>query len=276
MAMEGYYKVEDGTEIYVESDLVDEPVANLIINHGFAEHCSRYDYVAEEFNSRSISVYRYDLRGHGRTKSKQGHVDSFFDFTKDLDQLVDKIKEDDPNTPLFMLGHSMGGFISCLYGIDHKDKLRGQIFSGPAVLKANQVKGLKGTFLGLVSRFLPKLMIRNVLTDDICSDRRVVADYMEDPMILSHATAKLLNEFQIKGVGYIEENIGRYDYPCFISHGEKDNIISKDASVFLYNSISSKDKEIKIYDDLFHEILNEKNKDEIIKDMSNWIYDRLD
>lgn len=274
--MKDYFKVKDGTEIYIEKDLVENPIANLIINHGFAEHCSRYDYVAKEFNKKNISVYRYDLRGHGRTRSKKGHIDSFFDFVEDVDELVDEIIKEAPDTPLFMLGHSMGGFITCLYGIEHKDKLKGQIFSGPGVLKANQVKGIKGSVLTMISKFMPNKMIKNVLTDDICSDREVVDEYMKDPMILKHATANLLNEFQIKGVNYIKENIDQYEYPCFITHGEKDNIISKDASIFLYNSISSKDKQIKIYDDLYHEILNEKIKDDIIKDMSNWIYDKVD
>lgn len=274
--MENYFRVKDGTEIFIKSDLVEEPVANLIINHGFAEHCDRYDYVAEEFNKKNISVYRYDLRGHGRTKSKKGDIDSFFDFIEDLDILVDEILDKDPATPLFMLGHSMGGFITCLYGIEHKEKLAGQIFSGPGVIKANQVKGIKGTILSLLARVMPNFKIRNALTDDVCSDKEVVDEYMNDPMILTHATARFLNEFQIKGVNYIEENIKEYDYPCFISHGEKDNIISKEASIFLYNSISSKDKEVKIYDDLYHEILNEKNKDEIINDMSNWIYNQID
>lgn len=273
--MKGYFKLEDGTEIYVESDIVENPVANLIINHGFAEHSSRYDYVAQEFNKKNISVYRYDLRGHGRTRTEKGHIDNFFEFAEDLDELVDHIRLKSGSVPLFMLGHSMGGFITCLYGILYRDKLSGQIFSGAGVLKANQVKGIKGWLLKIISKISPRARIKNVLTDDICSDREVVDDYMEDPMILTHASSSLLHEFQIKGVDYIRENISEYEYPCFITHGEKDNIIPKDASVFLYNNISSKDKEIKIYDDLYHEILNEKNRDEVINDMSNWIYDKL-
>ena len=273
--MEEYIKLRDGIEVYFKKDLVENPVAKVLINHGFAEHCRRYDYVAKKLNEQNISVYRYDLRGHGRTKSKKGYIDSYMDFIEDADELVDLVNKENSDLPLFMLGHSMGGFITAAYGIIHPEKLEGQIFSGPAVIVANQAKGIKGKALGLASLIFPRVKIRNVLSTDICRDKKVVEDYLEDSNNISHASLKLLYEFQIKGVNFIKDNIEKYDYPCFISHGEDDKIISKEASIYLYNNISSKDKEIKIYDNLYHEILNEGERDIILGDMVNWIYDRI-
>lgn len=269
--MEKYIKF-DGIEIYTKKDLVEEPYANIIINHGFAEHCGRYDYVAKRLNESNLSVFRYDLRGHGRTKGPKGHVDNFFDFIDDLDFLVERILYEYPNTPLYMLGHSMGGLITCIYGIVYKDKLEGQIFSGPAVLPAKQAKGIMKLGIKVLGNVAPNKKIKNVLKSDICTLDSIVEDYQQDPLNLNYVTTKFLYEFIINGTDYVKDNISSYTYPCLILHGEEDNIISKDASMFLYNNISSKDKDIKIYSGLYHEILNEKERDVILKDIINWIY----
>ena len=63
-------------------DIPQNPVANIIINHGFAEHLNRYDYVTRVLNTANFGVYRYDLRGHGRTESKKGYIEDFMDFVK--------------------------------------------------------------------------------------------------------------------------------------------------------------------------------------------------
>lgn len=273
--MEEYIKMRDNNEIYFIANRVANPKVNLIINHGFAEHSRRYDHVAKAFNERDISVFRYDLRGHGRTKTKSGDINSFFDFINDLDEIVDLVHEREGDIPLINLGHSMGGAISLIYGIDHPDKLNGQIFSGAGVIKSNEAKGIKSSLLKILSKIAPETMIKNPITNSLCSDIEVVQDYIKDPYNIKKANARFLNEFQNIGISYIEENISKYNYPCLITHGEKDDIISSEASNYIFNSIKSEDKELIIYDDLYHEILNEKNNMDIINDMISWIYKRF-
>lgn len=103
----------------------------------------------------------------------------------------------------------------------------------------------------------------------------VVEAYEKDPLVLTEATMNFYVEFLVKGTDWIEKNIENYKYPCLITHGEKDKIVPKETAMYLYNNISSVDKEIKIYDELYHEILNEEIKDKIIMDMSNWLYEKL-
>lgn len=273
--MDSYLKLRDNTRLYLRRDIPDKPVANIIINHGFAEHLNRYDYVTKVLNTANFGVYRYDLRGHGRTESKKGYIEDFMDFVCDADEVVSLAKEEYPNLPLFMLGHSMGGFITLLYGIKEPDKLQGQIFSGAAVRRLPMVNGIKGDIIKLLSNIVPNMNIKNNLTKDICSVKEVVESYENDPLVLKEAKLKFHVEFLIRGTEWIEKNIEKYKYPCLVTHGEKDRIVPKETSIYLYNKISSKDKEIKIYDNLFHEILNEKEKDIILSDMINWVYERI-
>ncbi|MBZ2174496.1 lysophospholipase [Schnuerera sp. xch1] len=273
--MEGFLKCRDEVKLYYKKDIPEGAIANIIINHGFAEHLDRYDYVTRTLNIAKIGVYRYDLRGHGRTQSPKGQIDDFMQFVSDADGVVDLAKKEYPDLPLFMLGHSMGGFITCLYGISKPDRLQGQIFSGAAVRRLPIAKGIKGDLFKLLNVFVPNMKIKNVLSEDTCSVQQVVEDYKDDPLVLKESTLNFHVQFVIKGTDWIRKNIKRYNYPCLITHGENDKIVPKEASIYLYNSISSKDKEIKIYDDLYHEILNEREKDKILTDIINWLYKRI-
>ncbi|NMB07934.1 MAG: alpha/beta hydrolase [Tissierellia bacterium] len=273
--MEDYLKCRDGVELFYKKNIPEKPLGAILINHGFAEHCDRYDYVAKKLMKEDFIVYRYDLRGHGRSKSPKGYIKDFMDFAYDADEMVNLIKEENPNLPIFMLGHSMGGFITCLYGIKYPNKLMGQIFSGAAVQRVPQVEGFKGDLFKFVNLFVPRKKIKNQLSKDVCSVVEVVEDYENDPMVLTEATLNFYVQFLVRGTDWIEKNIAKYNYPCLITHGEKDKIVPRETAMFLYNSISSKDKEIKIYDGLYHEILNEKDKDKVLWDMVNWLYKKL-
>ena len=273
--MGNYLKLRDNTELYLKRDLPENPTAIIVINHGFAEHLNRYDYVTKILNKANLGVYRYDLRGHGRTKSKKGYIEDFMDFVKDADEVVNLAKTENPDLPIFMLGHSMGGFITLCYGIDKPNKLKGQIFSGAAIRRLPVVNGIKGNIVKLLGRIIPNLSIKNNLSKDICSVKEVVDEYINDPLILKEAKLKFYSEFLIRGTDWIEKNIEKYEYPCLITHGEKDKIVPKEVSIYLYSKISSEDKEIKIYDNLYHEILNENEKDKVLSDIINWIYERV-
>lgn len=273
--MEGYFKTKDGIELYYKKDLAKSPKGVILINHGFAEHSGRYDYVAEKFNEGKYSVYRYDLRGHGKTKSPRGHIESYEEFIKDCDEMVELATRENKGLATFILGHSMGGMITCLYGIKYPEKLKGQIFSGPAVDTLPLAKGMRSKFLKALKLLAKTKTIKNVVGPDICSVEQVVIDYRKDPLILKEATISFYVEFLIEGIGYIGENIKNYKYPCFIAHGEKDKIVPKEIGKYLYENISSEDKKIKTYDDLYHEILNENEKDEILGDMIRWLDERV-
>ena len=274
MAVREKLKAKDGNDICIKIDKVENPKATVLISHGFAEHLGRYDYLSDKLNQAGYNVYRYDLRGHGKTGDKIGHIDSYREFIDDLSEMVNTIKSYGEEN-IFMLGHSMGGLVTFIYGLEFPDMVKGQIFSGAAVGKLPAVGGLKSPIFKLANLFFKNMMIKNPVSDDLCSDSKVVDDYKEDPLVLEEASMNLYVEFLIRAANHAVENMEDYTYPCLITHGEDDKIVPKEISENLYKKISSEDKEIKIYDGLYHEILNEKDKDQIISDMVEWMDQRL-
>lgn len=269
--MGNYLVLRDGIEMFYKKDLIDEPKAIILINHGFAEHSGRYNYITECLNKKGYGVYRYDLRGHGQTKSPKGKINSYVDFILDCDEMVQLIEKENSNKPIYILGHSMGGFITCLYGIKHPNKLKGQILIGAAVNTLPDAKGYRSYLYEFMNIFMKNKMIKNPVSNYICKDEEVITEYVEDTLVLKEATLNFYVHFLVKGRKFINKNINKYNCPCLILHGKEDKIVPKDIAYYLYNNISSFDKRLKIYDDMYHEILNEKDKDKVIEDIIDWL-----
>lgn len=267
------FRAYDGVEIFYTKNIVQNAKAVILIIHGLCEHSGRYNYFTKKLNEFHYGVYRFDNRGHGRSGGERGYLDSFGDFLRDTNQMVDMIREENKDLPIFMFGHSMGGLIAAAYGIKHKNKLNGQILSGAAVLELPGFKSIKGNNY---FKSNPRQKLPNKFSYLICRDKKVIKDYNEDLLILREVCFKLLEEAFINGIAWVKENVKDYKYPCLIMHGKKDKVVSSEASAWLYNNISSKDKTLNIYENCFHEIFNEKEeKQQIIEDVHKWIEKRI-
>lgn len=265
---ENYFNSFDGTRIYYKKDLPHNIKGIVLIVHGIAEHCGRYEYVKDYLVQNGYGVYRFDNRGHGKSEGKRGDVSSFKDFIKDTDCLVDIIKKEHSDKALFILGHSMGGFIAACYGIAHGDKIRGEILSGAPTLFIpfkTKIKSIKFPYV-LWGR------VPNIFYDFISKDPKVISDYKADTLVLKTTSARL--NLQISGAGtkWIKNNIKSYKCSCLIIHGKDDRIVPYENSMDFYSNISCEDKEIKIYEGLYHEILNEECRDNILGDICHWLH----
>lgn len=268
-------KGHDDTSLYCVKNQSEIVNGVVIIVHGIAEHLERYDYVAEKIANANLTVYRYDNRGHGKSGGQRAHIEDFNDLILDADSIVEYAKNENPNIPIFMLGHSMGGFITASYGIKYKNKLNGQVLSGAATDPSLITNNLMKTLIKMINKIAPKMGIKNDLADIISRDLDVVNNYKSDPLVLKKLTSRFYYEFIVKGIPWLYERLDEYEYPCFVIHGGDDKIVNKQSSYNFIDKISSSDKEIKIYDELYHEILNENERDIVIDDIISWLYARI-
>lgn len=258
-------------ELFYRLDESRNPLGNIIINHGFAEHLGRYDYMSKRLVDAGYNVLRYDLRGHGQSKGTKGHIESYEEFISDADAMVDLMQLNNPLLPTYMLGHSMGGLISTLYALKFPGKLSGQILSGAANGELPDNSNIKAKSLSILAKVTPKLYLKNPVDKKLCSDPKVVQNYLHDPLVLKSATFNFYNEFLNKAIDEVLLNLRDYNLPVLILHGEEDSIVPYDISRRFFDSIQSIDKEIQIYPDLYHEIFNETIKDEIIDYLIHWL-----
>lgn len=254
----------DNINLHYRKDIIDNPKAIVLISHGLAEHCGRYDYTSRKLNDFGYSVYRYDHRGHGLSDGRRGFIRQTDDLFEDANTFVNLVKSENPNIPIFMLGHSMGGHTLAGFGYKYKNKVNGMIFCSSLICDTLDFTDLEYTDLD------PYTLIPECNSHEITHDLEAIYSYENDYLVLESITLGMYNALK-ESCNTITEKLHDFNYPSLIIHGSSDNIVSCEDSKFLYDNINSTDKEIKILNGLYHKLLDEIVKDELINEISKWI-----
>ncbi|MEE1491140.1 MAG: alpha/beta fold hydrolase, partial [Massilioclostridium sp.] len=106
------------------------------ICHGMCEYIDRYDHFARYLAGHGYLVCGNDHIGHGRTAGSEEKLGYFSPsgggkhLTDDVHQLVQRMQREYPSLPYFLLGHSMGSFITRNYIVQYPKGLSGYICCG--------------------------------------------------------------------------------------------------------------------------------------------------
>lgn len=276
------------------------PKAVVQIAHGMAEHAARYARLAEALTASGYVVYANDHRGHGGTASKADHgyfadSDGWDTVVADLRAVTDAAREEHPGLPVFLLGHSMGSFLSRSYVIEDSRDLAGLVLSGtggdPGLLGkvgagvANTEARLRGR--RHVSTLLDKLTFGQYNAafkpnrtdfDWLSRDEAEVDLYVADPLCGNTFTSGFFADL-LGGLGVINDRRQvarvRRDLPILLVAGEADPVGDSGKGVRAvaaqYESVGVADVTCTLYPDARHEIFNETNRDAITADVISWL-----
>ena len=118
----------EGLGIFVRSW---RPKANargvVVIVPGFNSHSGHYGWVAQQLTAGGLAVYAVDLRGRGQSDGERFYVEKLSDWVSDVGTVMALARSREPGLPVFLLGHSAGGVVSCLYTLEHQAELAGFI-----------------------------------------------------------------------------------------------------------------------------------------------------
>ncbi|MBI5289483.1 MAG: lysophospholipase [Chloroflexi bacterium] len=283
---EAHFPSTDGTVLFERAWHPDgQPKAAVLIIHGYAEHSGRYDWTARRLVARGYAVFGFDLRGHGKSDGDRVFIRSMNEYLDDVDAALARVLERDADLPVFLLGHSMGGSVLALYACariggriggpiprgEHHARIEGLIFSGAVLPARGTTTGVLPRLMMLLGRFFPNLRLRSLAAATVSRDPAVVADYDSDPLNYRGKMPLGLIASMIRGGRFIESHMSEIELPLLILHGSADQLVAVDGSQLLYEAAASRDKTLKIYEGLFHEILNEPEKDLVIADIVRWL-----
>ena len=117
-----------GLKIFIRSWRPAGPARGVVaIVHGVNSHSGYYMWVAEQFVAGGLAVYALDLHGRGQSDGERFYLEAIGDYVGDVETLVGLAKSREPGLPVFLLGHSAGGVISCVYTLEHQAELAGLI-----------------------------------------------------------------------------------------------------------------------------------------------------
>jgi alpha-beta hydrolase superfamily lysophospholipase len=189
----------------------------------------------------------------------------------DLDVFLDRVRARWPGRPLFLLGHSMGGVIAVHYVIGRNPRLRGVVLSAPAVQLSNEVSPLLQKAAAGIARILPRLETVKIKSRYISRDPDVVAAYDSDPLIFRKGVLLRTGSELVRAGRSIRERPIEFSLPVLILQGTADRITEPEGARRLHESVASADRTLKLYDGLYHEILNEPEKEQVMEDMTGWL-----
>ncbi len=269
----GTFIGKGGVEIFFRKWICKKPRAILVVIHGVGEHSGRYGNILDELKNKKISLYSFDLRGHGRSGGKKGHIDRFTDYTDDIGIFIKLVRGEQEKLPILMLGHSMGGLIALKYALDHQEDIKGLILSSPYLKTAMEVPGWK-VFMGrLLSGIVPGLSMPTGLDPrEISSDRETVDNYAEDPLVHSLVSARWFTETTAAR----EECITRgseLKIPLLLFHGKEDGIVDYRGTEEFFKNCNPKNSTLRLFEGLRHETMNEvePERKKVLKMVSAWL-----
>jgi alpha-beta hydrolase superfamily lysophospholipase len=249
------------------------PRAVVAICHGFNSHSGLYAWSGEQFAQNGFAAYALDLRGRGRSEGERFYVESFDDYVDDLGRLIELAKSREPGLPVFLLGHSAGGVVSCLYALEHQAGLAGLIsedfaFEVPAPAFALAV--LKG-----VSHLAPHAHSLALKNEDFSRDPAVVQAMNADPLIAGEAQPFATMAAIVRADERLKTAFPRITLPLLIIHGTADKAAKPSGSRHFHERAGSADKTLRLYEGRYHDPLNDLGKDEVMADILAWIGARL-
>lgn len=268
------FETADGHHLFARHWAPDTPPrAELVIVHGYAEHSGRYEHVAEFMTGRGYAVHALDLRGHGQSDGDRALVRSFAPLLDDVDLFLSRVRERAEGRPIFLLGHSMGGTTVTLDAATRRPDVRGLVISA-AVLETGTGgiwRSLMARLMIAIGRVVPKLGLRALASDTVSRDPKVVALYDSDPLNYRGKIPAGTVGAMMRAVRAIDSRMPAIALPILILHGTADALTDPEGSRRLYEHVGSKDKTLKLYDGLFHEILNEPEQRDVMEDVVTWM-----
>lgn len=180
---------------------------------------------------KDYAVCGLDHRGHGKSEGLRGYVDKFSNYVDDLKIFLDIVRGEQDDRKIFLVGHSVGGTIATAYAVNHQRELAGLILSAPTLKVGSSVSRLDIVMARVLSALLPKVGIAVIDVSAISRDKGVVDAYVSDPLVYR---------------GKIRARLGS-------------------------ELVNSKDKTLKYYDSLYHEIFNEPEYRQVLADMETWL-----
>ncbi|GAK52154.1 lysophospholipase [Candidatus Moduliflexus flocculans] len=266
MEKEIYIPSFDGTRLFLKVNIPATPQAIIVIVHGLCEHLGRYAYLTQKLTDRNFGVYRFDHRGHGKSEGTPIFYHDFHEMIDDVHAVVALAKKEHPTLPVFLIGHSMGGLAVTTFGIKYPNAVKGIVASG-AVTRFNRAFPIPPN--QPADSYFP-----NELANAISSDPAVVEAYKNDPLVAKQVSFGLFYCL-FAAVDWNKQHSSKFVDAVLLLHGCHDELASEKDSREFFGDISSKDKTLKIYAFLFHEIFNEPSKDEVIGDVISWLEKRV-
>uniref|UniRef100_UPI00398F6D89 monoglyceride lipase-like n=1 Tax=Pristiophorus japonicus TaxID=55135 RepID=UPI00398F6D89 len=255
-----------------------QPRALVMLIHGAAEHCGRYQRIIAMLLNQSLFVFAHDHIGHGQSEGPRMMVPDFRIYIRDCLQHIDMLKRRYPTLKLYLLSLSMGGTMAIYILHDRPGDIAGAIFLSPLLLmNPESAKPLRMFMAKVMYRALPNLPMDFIDPRFISRVESQVQAYIDDPLVY-HGPVRVRFAIEVlNALIKIEKLLPSIMTPMLILHGDADSLSNIMGSYIFFGKVGSQDKTFKVFEKCFHELHHEMPSviDEVLQIMESWLEKRI-
>ena len=269
---EGSFVTPDGVSLYYQCWVpANRRARAVLVNlHGLGDHSGLYPSLAAHFPLRDIALYAYDMRGNGRSPGQRAYVRSWHVYLDDLHAFLLRVREWEPDLPVFVLGNSLGGLVVLEYALDHPGEVSGVIAAAPPLGKLGVPRPLMA--LGRVmSRIWPRFSLEvGMDLSGLARDPKVIESVVADPLFHRRGTARLSTEVT-GAIERVQARAADFAVPLLLLHGSADRMVPPDGTRAFYSRVALPDREFREYEGAYHGLFADLNHEDVLRDVERWI-----
>lgn len=272
----GYVEGVGRLRLHYRAWEVDEPAAAILLVHGLFEHGGRYREVGEFMATAGFSTFALDLRGHGASEGRRGHVPRFEILLQDLDRFRREVQGlIPPGTPLFLLGHALGGLVALRYLEEYDAPVAGAVITSPCFGTAVQVPRWKVLLATVLDRPLPAFPLRfRFDTAALTTDPERASDYQDDPAIHATFTPRMFTATS-SAIPRALQRGDRVDVPVRVMFAARDSVIDTDRSLAFARALPAHLFSIRVLEGFHHELLHDRERGAVLAEIRDWVRERI-
>ncbi len=269
---EFFHISDDKIKLFFREVVPEGHVQGVIcLVHGLGDHSGWFKELVRFFANNNFAILAFDLRGHGKSDGKRGHISSYEALMKDISLLLNIAKEEFKGFPVFLYGHSFGGNQVLNYVLRYHPDIAGVIASAPWLSLYSNPSRIKLYFTFLMSKIKPSFIVDNVVNGaNLSHNPNIAINQEKDPLVHNFVSASLFTNAYKTGEWAIE-NASNLDIPLLLFHGDSDKITSHIASETFIKKAPPNLTTFKIWKGLYHSLHNEILNIDIFTNILNWI-----
>lgn len=252
--------------------------------HGLVMHGQAYDELGKSLAEKGFLVYSTDMRGYGRLTKEYPHEFCsakdckqkihYGKSAEDLVKLADKLKQDHPELPLYVIGESMGADMAIRIASARPNLADGLVLSAPAIrahhfVDSNTVKNLPV----IMANFRKQLDLMPYVKKYASEDPKVVHELSKDPMLRRKMSTYdlLMSRMTINDTLNYVPNISP-NKPVLVLQAKDDRCVRADAVVLLMSRLKSQDQQVRWFESRGHILIETAHiRPDTMETITSWL-----
>lgn len=222
--------------------------------------------------------FAHDHVGHGESEGLRGHVKDYHTYLQDMWQHIDLVREQYPDVPLFLFGHSMGGGLAVMAAHDRPEVIKGVLLSAPLIKVTPETATPIKVFMAKVVSFIaPTLRVGKLELTALSRDQSQLEKYKNDPLVDLEGMRAGLAVQLLRLCDDLMKILPKIDVPIFVAHSENDVVTNVGGSKLLAELAKTEDMTTHFYKEPFHMLEHEKEEfvESYFADILQWIQQRM-